>query len=36
MFSKTIFKQTLKENFKIWLIITAVLVVINVALIGGF
>lgn len=36
MFSKTIFKQTLKENFKIWLIITAVLVVINVALIGVF
>lgn len=36
MFNKTIFKQTFKSNFKIWLIITAVLCLMNVAIIGVF
>jgi ABC-2 type transport system permease protein len=36
MFNKTIFKQTLKANFKIWLIITVVLSVLITVLIGVF
>lgn len=36
MFNKTIFKQTLKANLKIWLILTVVLSVFNVVLIGVF
>lgn len=36
MINKTIFKQTFKANFKIWFIITIVLVLTNVALIGVF
>jgi ABC-2 type transport system permease protein len=36
MINKTIFKQTLKSNFKIWLIITAVLCIFNAVLIGVF
>ena len=36
MFNKTILKQTLKANFKIWLIITVVLSLLNAVLIGVF
>lgn len=36
MFNKTIFKQTFKANFKIWSIITIVLILINIAIIGVF
>lgn len=36
MFNKTIFKQTFKANFKIWSIITMVLILMNVAIIGVF
>lgn len=36
MFNKTIFKQTFKANFKIWSIITVVLILMNVAIIGVF
>ena len=36
MFNKTIFKQTFKANFKIWLIITMVLILMNTAIIGVF
>lgn len=36
MFNKTIFKQTFKANFKIWLIITMVLILMNIAIIGVF
>ena len=36
MFNKTIFKQTFKANFKIWSIITVVLILINTAIIGVF
>lgn len=36
MFNKTIFKQTFKANFKIWLIVTMVLILMNAAIIGVF
>ena len=36
MFNKIIFKQTFKSNFKIWLIITIALCVMNTVLIGAF
>lgn len=36
MFNKIIFKQTYKSNFKIWLIITIALCLINTVLIGVF
>jgi ABC-2 type transport system permease protein len=36
MFSKTIFKQTFKANFKLWLIITLLLIVFCALLIGVF
>ena len=36
MFNKTIFKQTFKANFKIWLIVTMVLILMNIAIIGVF
>ncbi len=36
MFNKTILKQTIKANFKIWLVITVVLCVFNAILIGVF
>lgn len=36
MFNKTIFKQTFKANFKIWFIITMVLILMNTAIIGVF
>lgn len=36
MFNKTIFKQTFKANFKIWFIVTMVLIFMNTAIIGVF
>lgn len=36
MFSKTIFKQTLKSNFKLWLIFTLIMSVLNAVLIAVF
>ena len=36
MFNKTIFKQSVKSNFKIWLVITVVLCIMNVAMIAVF
>lgn len=36
MLSKTIFKQTLKANFKLWLIFTVIMTVLHVALIAVF
>lgn len=36
MFNKTIFKQTLKSNFKLWLIFTLIMTVLNAVLIAVF
>ncbi|MCR8657700.1 ABC transporter permease [Paenibacillus endoradicis] len=36
MFSKTIFKQTVKSNIKLWLIFTSIICVLNVVLISIF